>query len=81
MTPTIGRIVHYWSLGHNADQKPEDRTNCLASIITAVWSETVVNLYVFPQDPYGVPDAPFYRTSVQLNRVGGESWSWPEIVK
>lgn len=49
MKPTIGRIVHYVQ-EKPASYQPKDGPNVLVNlpaIITAVWSDTCVNLQVF----------------------------------
>lgn len=56
MKPTVGRIVHFRSLtgeSFNGTHDPQ------AAIITRVWSESVVNLTVFPD-----AGTPFSETSV-----------------
>lgn len=59
--PSIGRIVHY---------RDEQGTTC-AAIITTVWTDTCVNLTVFPN---GAP--PVCRSSMLLGDGHGQ-WSWP----
>ncbi len=62
IAPTVGTVVHYHpsrTPSGNAMAKQYDRP--LAAIITAVWSDTCVNLTVF--DANGTPHG---RTSVLL---------------
>lgn len=74
MKPTVGRIVHF--VLHNTTY---------AAMIVKVWSDTCVNLLVFPNgsDPI-VPGATDYQGiahSVSLKvPVNTEwSWHWPEL--
>lgn len=69
MIPTVGRIVHYFADGQ---AQPH------AAIITHVWNETCVNLFIFAKDNYD--EHAGVRTSV----VGGGNmepslgeWRWP----
>lgn len=64
MTPTVGRVV-YFNNGTSEDPK------LLASIISWVWSDTVINLMVI--DPNGNP---FSKTSVPLATVGDSAGKW-----
>ena len=45
ITPTVGRIVHYWP--SKGDAMTHNKGDHVAAIITHVWSETSVNLVVF----------------------------------
>lgn len=69
-TPSIGRIVHYY------EKLPGP---AYAAIITQTWSETCVNLTVFPPtgNSYSV-------TSCQHEHVAGDPanrrWVWPHRV-
>lgn len=75
MTPTIGRIVHF----RPADGDTAARNNysdsaaevILPAIITRVWSDTCVNLTIFPDNA-----APFTRTSVTFGEAKF-GWEWP----
>lgn len=58
--PSVGRIVHYGPGRY-------------AAIITAVWSDTSVNVTVF--DPSGTV---YPKSSLLLGAEDG--WSWPERV-
>lgn len=49
ITPTVGRIVHYYP----KLQSPFDDAAPLVAIIAHVWSDTCVNLAIF--DPNGTP--------------------------
>lgn len=77
MKPTIGRIVHY------VLKKDGDRLVIRPAIITAVWSDTCVNLTVF-QDYHNdrMCEMDCHPTSRSLNvekQVG--TWHWPERVE
>jgi len=73
MKPSIGRIVHY----HAEPGEPGSVTHPIAAaIITAVWSETCVNLKIFFDDG---PVLVFPKTSVMMGAEPGQ-WSWPERV-
>ena len=71
--PSLGRIVLFrQQLSNDAVEHP--------AIITRVWSDTCINLTVFPD--YGSPD---YKTSVVQNEsmVEGNqerAWRWPPSV-
>ena len=67
--PSVGRIVHFL---HASGEGP---TGCQAAIVTAVWSDTMVNLAVFSAN--GGASNP---SSVGL---GDElrTWHWPEYVQ
>lgn len=66
MKPTVGRNVYYKSYGTpNGEFKPEDR----AAIITAVHSDTVVDLCVL--NPTGL----FFAQKVEQGTDGGK-WDW-----
>lgn len=61
--PSVGRIVHYGP-------------RHLAAIITAVWSDTSVNVTVF--DPSGTV---YPKSSLVLDSEDENMrWSWPEYV-
>ena len=64
MNPTVGRVV-YFNNGTQGDPK------LLASIVSWVWSETVVNLMVI--DPNGNP---LSKTSVARASVGDSAGKW-----
>jgi len=69
MKPSIGRIVYFFN-GDDQDNLP--------AIITKVWSDTCVNLYVF-----GYKKGAEVFSSVNYNEGLKEarSWDWPEIIK
>ena len=60
--PSVGRIVHY--------RNTQDQ----AAIITAVWTDDLVNLTVFEPSGSVTP-----RGSVSLGDTAG-TWHWPEYV-
>ena len=67
--PSVGRIVHY---RHDSGAGP---TGCQAALITAVWSDTLVNLAVFSAN--GASSQP---SSVGLGD-DARTWHWPEYVQ
>lgn len=73
MKPSIGRIVHYVvAIGRNP----------VAAIITAVWSDTCVNLRLF-QDGSNTEPQTYgeWQTSRSLDENGGVgTWHWPAKV-
>jgi hypothetical protein len=83
ITPSIGRIVHL------TQKRPEAYGNGLVhlpAIITAVWSDTCVNLQVFTdggnsEDGYGGSNIKWV-TSVTMDEtaIQPRSWHWPEKV-
>lgn len=86
MKPTIGRIVHYVQEKPAAYQPKEGPRALvhLPAIITAVWSETCVNLQVFTD---GINSDEQYMAAVKWVTSsifdGSESprpstWHWPE---
>jgi hypothetical protein len=90
MKPSIGRIVHY------VQEKPpqyqvKDEPKVLVhlpAIVTAVWSDTCVNLHVFTDGGNSEIDGTNFRsvkwiTSVTLDdseTPRAHSWHWPEKV-
>lgn len=77
MTPTVGRIVHYWP-GANPHG---DKRQPLPAIITHVWSDDCVNLAVFNDASYPEPAPPvFLETSVCRAVEGALRWDWPPVL-
>lgn len=77
MTPTVGRIVHYYPTGVTPQTgKPQ------AGIVTMVWSESCVNLALFDGNGVPVPKPP---TSILLVQEGAETPTggnyccWPSL--
>lgn len=70
MTPTVGRVVHYYPVGCIRTDQP------LAAIIAHVWSPTCVNLAIFGADGKPWPGPP---TSISL--VPGEMAPTEEMVE
>lgn len=70
--PSVGRIVHY-----SPPDEVADRKQPRAAVITHVWSETCINLYVFPDGSYPLDD--INPTSVTLG-TGPRTWCWPPRV-
>jgi len=69
MTPTIGRIVHYW---HNPGDEP------VAAIVVRVWSDECVNLRLFTDGEPGATFPSEYQTSVTRCDQGDKwGWDWP----
>jgi hypothetical protein len=64
--PSIGRLVHF---------QPTTEGAKAPAIITAVHSDTCVNLRVFSDD-----DHPIERVTSVVQGTGARSWSWPERV-
>lgn len=77
MKPTIGRIVHFVSGGAATVVPPGDH---YAAVITHVWSDACVNLFVFPKGGVDDDSASGVKTSVvcDVTTVTGHSWHWPE---
>lgn len=73
MKPTVGRIVHFHPNQHDGLYK-NNSAEFHAAIVTQAWSETCVNMIVFPA--YGPPEV---RTSVTYgNSASANSyWAWP----
>ncbi len=72
--PTIGRIVHY----HAPEAEASNGTQLFAAMVTRVWSETCVNLTVYPDGGNA-----YFRTSVEIqgrHQGADRSWSWPPRV-
>lgn len=81
MTPTIGRIVIYNTneMDRAAIAATHGNTmSKLPAIVTAAWSEDVVNLKVI-----GDGHIDLWKTSVHIkDEVNIEgTWEWPQIVK
>lgn len=72
MKPSIGRIVIY-HFSENQRELSNNYQKDAPAVITAVWSDTCVNLKVLTD---GVHD--IWVTSV-TNGEGDRQWSWPVI--
>jgi hypothetical protein len=70
MKPSIGRIVHYTT-------DVDDTRAHYAAIVTHVWSDTHVNLFVFPQGSSHDGAHSGVKTWVLFDS-GTYSWHWPE---
>lgn len=70
--PSIGRVVHYVSMGHSLGTYS---STCRAAIVTDVKNDTTVGLAVL--GPRGV----FFYEELTLDagKAGG-TWHWPERV-
>jgi len=74
--PSIGRIVHFHA--------GNDKGSAYPAVITHVWSDSCVNLNVFDDGSYPLPDEQKKPTSVML--ATGDTaglkhvWSWPPRV-
>ena len=68
--PSLGRIVIFHGLESNG-------INEHPAIINRVWSDTTVNLTVFPDN-----NSPIVKTSVVLDESKQQTagWRWPERV-
>ena len=83
MKPSIGRIVHYvrGSVPDVPDAGMIAPSDHSAAIITQVWSETCVNLVVFPKGSPLDSSHAGVKTSVVFSNEGTPySWHWPEQV-
>lgn len=72
--PTIGRIVHFWG-GDETDAKKKQP---FPAVITHVWSDSCVNLFVFGDGSF--PHQNSAETSVcqaGTNQTEGKRWDWP----
>jgi hypothetical protein len=71
MKPTIGRIVHF-----------HQNNLCYAAIIVRVWSDSCVNIHVFPTGsdepvPGAINSVTRVATSVNFDdNVHPKDWSW-----
>ena len=72
MKPTIGRIVLYRVRPDDPPELRNNRAEVLPAIITAVFSDTVVNLKIFTDGSVDV-----WHTSRSLGSELGQ-WSWPK---
>ena len=83
MKPSIGRIVHFVleSKPDVPDAGMQAPSAHYAAVITQVWTDECVNLYVFPKgSPLDQRDREV-RTSVVFSSEGKPySWHWPELV-
>lgn len=72
MTPTIGRIVHYTSLGDSEAKYPPETQ---AAIITRVYSDVTVALKIFYKTGlFDMDSVPFSEEPKRGH------WSWPPRV-
>lgn len=67
MTPSIGRIVFYRGISSNGSEEHP-------AIITRVWSDTCINLTVFP-DFRGIELKTSVNQDEELKQASG--WRWP----
>lgn len=75
MTPTVGRIVHFYTTDKDRQSNGCD-VGPYPAVITNVWSHTCVNLKVLPDCA-----EPFDSTSVCLDDTDCSSWwTWPPRV-
>lgn len=70
MKPSLARIVHF--IGGDNEHR--------AAIITKVWSDTCVNLFVFPTGSNYDPE-PVQTSVVHYDDSRTWSWHWPERVE
>jgi hypothetical protein len=73
MKPTVGRTVHY----HFGASRGLTRVVCpRAAVITYVFNDNMVNLYVFGQD--GQDELHGHHTSVEFSETPKSGcWNWP----
>lgn len=76
--PSIGRIVHYFPQPGEFGLHSNSTSPC-AAIITAVWSDTCVNLKVLVDGPHD------HWVTSRMLREGSDDcgfgvWAWPERV-
>lgn len=62
ITPTIGRVVHYYP---GPDDPTPGDDGPLAALVTAVWTDTCVNLAIFNRNGSPEPNPPTSITLVQ----------------
>lgn len=75
MKPSIGRIVHFVA------EMDAPASAHYAAVVTHVWSETCVNLFVFPKGSSNDGADSGVKTSVTFNdpEAGKPyTWHWPE---
>ena len=71
MTPTVGRIVHYYP-----DDSAVKKRMPFAAIVTRVWTDSCVNLEVFNDG--GQPDRGGFAGSVERSdNPEDRHWMWP----
>jgi hypothetical protein len=69
--PSVGRVVHYKPM---VTDPPHNNAAVLPAIITAVWSDTCVNLRVINDQVWD-----FWKTSANVGDLDGQ-WNWPPRV-
>jgi hypothetical protein len=75
--PSVGRIVHFTPRGW---EDTNTKGQPYAAVITHVWSDSVVNLNVFPDGSFPLGRSNL-ETSVSLGDPGqGGTWCWPPYV-
>lgn len=78
MSPTVGRIVHFYPASEDCITG-YNGAEVLPAIIVRVWSDSCVNLKVLTDGPYDV-----WKTSVIKRAEGSDmkyTWDWPVISK
>ena len=78
MKPTVGRMVHFYS-GDIADQSNVAGAGPYPAVITRVWSDTCVNLTVFPDNGVGLLHFTSVANHMPEDRANmiGRAWEWP----
>ncbi len=81
--PTVGRIVHYTSLGSApaSDGSQQYASLCRGAMVTEVVSPDLISLSVFnPEGMYFIRDVPFDTDFPELAGPGAMPghWHWPE---
>ena len=79
MRPSVGRVVHYVSLGSQGGKFP---STCRAAIITQVGPQ----IGLATLGPYGLavlnPTGMFFQENVDYDETGKPgTWHWPERVE
>jgi hypothetical protein len=83
MKPSIGRMVHYTAL-YQPDAWNRDGFPIYAAIVTAVYTEMVVDLCVFPagEEPHAQERVKFAVDSNGAAPAGSSfargKWAWPK---
>lgn len=71
--PSVGRIVHY-HFPDNAQSAANNGQAIAPAIITAVWSDSCVNLKVLHDEQFNT-----WKTAV-MKGTGPHNWNWPQKV-
>lgn len=69
--PTVGRVVLYTPMDNGGESKGQP----YPALITHVWSDTCVNLFVCNDGSFGFDTGNMLPTSVTLG-TGPRTWAW-----